>query len=411
MATPAQLQNVGPQDRDLTFQPSVSFFRRQYRRHTPYAQEPIEIPFTINPRLGKTGHVVIPRNADLLTKLYLVIDVPALKVNGEIGGAGAMYTNDVARAMIESITLEKASVVHDTLYPEFLHAWEELSVPEDRHLGPLTGKCKTDSKREKWARNSQRFYVPLEFYFQRDMAHAIPLVAMHMTDIKIKVALKSKEKLFAHEFVEGDNVKHFAESDIDMFLLGEYVYLGEDERRWFAQQDQEYLVTQNQHFATTLMKGEKSKQVDLHFNHPVKELIFMFRTETSEARNEWFNFSMIKADYQGRYQEHPFESMALTINNSDRIQKRDPLYFGVLQPYEHHTRVPHKGIYVFSFAASPESSSPSGSINLSRVENVRMNFTFDGTNGLPENTTLLVFARNKNVVTVGSGVSKLHWAS
>lgn len=410
MATPAQLQNVGPQDRDLTFQPSISFFRRQYRRHTPYAQEPIEIPFTINPRLGKTGHVVIPRNADLLTKLYLVIDVPALRgTDGEIGGAGAMYTNDVARAMIESIVLEKASVVHDTLYPEFLHAWEELSVPTDRHLGPLTGKCNTDSKREKWARNGQRFYVPLEFYFQRDMAHAIPLVAMHMTDIKIKVNLKSKEKLFSHEFASNsENLKNFADSEIDMFLLGEYVYLGEDERKWFAQQDQEYLVTQNQAFSTTLMQGEKNKQIELHFNHPVKELIFMFRTETSEARNEWFNFS---TGQKGKYHDHGFETMALTINNSDRIQKRDPLYFGVLQPYEHHTRVPSKGIYVFSFAASPESSSPSGTINLSRVENVRMNFSFDSVGGLAENTTLLVFARNKNVVTVGSGVAKLHWAS
>jgi len=395
-----QLNAIGGQDKDLTDRPTRTFFQSKYRRHTPFAQEPKEIQFQNQTDYGRTATATIPRSADLLAKLYLVIDLGNLA--GGAGGAGVNFVDDVGRAIIDSITIEAGSVQYDVLYPEFMHAWEEISVPQERHLKRLTGKSPVDATRETWARNTQRLYVPLEFWFQRDYASAIPLISLHLTDLKIKVKLKNKEDIVNPEYaVQSDDAKI-----LDMFLVGEFVFLDDAERAVFARSRHQYLINQVQRHVQTVQAGNSSATLPLYFNHPVKEFMIMNRTATNTANKDWFNFA---GQETGQYAEEAFNGLALTLNNNDRIKERDPLYFRILQNAEHHTRVPDKHIYVYSIAIAPESSSPSGSLNLSRIENTRFEINFGA--GLPDTTDFFVFVRSVNVVKVFSGVSSLKWSS
>jgi hypothetical protein len=47
-------------------------------------------------------------------------------------------------------------------------------------------------------------------------------------------------------------------------------------------------------------------------------------------------------------------------------------YFRELIPAQYHTSVPTRPIYVYSFALEPEDFRPSGSVNLSRIDNVKL---------------------------------------
>jgi len=74
-----------------------------------------------------------------------------------------------------------------------------------------------------------------------------------------------------------------------------------------------------------------------------------------------------------------------------------------------HTRIPTKYIYNYSFAVDPEAAHPTGSINFSRIENVRLPMQFSAP--LPENQEIQIYARSQNVVQVYGGVMSLRWAA
>jgi len=236
--------------------------------------------------------------------------------------------------------------------------------------------------------------------------------------MKLRVKLKNKVDIISKEFQTGTNddgaEKTLTSSDLantakikDMFLLGEFVYLDDTERGLFAKKRHKYLVNQVQRKDFNIAAATTRISVPIHFNHPTKEFILLFRTKTNSDDNKWFSFDGLET---GKYNGHAFKELSISLNNNDRVEHRDPLYFGVLQPAEHHTSIPDSNkIYVYSFAIAPESSSPSGSLNLSRIENTRIDLTFS--EPLPESMDVLVFARSVNMVRIYSGVSSLKWSS
>lgn len=396
-----QLNGMGQQDIELIIRPTRTFFSSKHKRHTPFAQEPKEIQFQNVADYSRTANATIPRSADLLAKLYLVIDLGSL--NDGTGGAGVRFVEDVGRAIIDTVVLEAGSVQYDILWPEFMHCWEELSILSERQLGRLTGKAVQASTLEAWAQFTQRLYIPLEFFFQRDYASAVPLISLHLTDLKVKVTLKAKVDIV--DPARGTILAADAKIE-NMFLLGEFIYLDDAERDLFARTQHKYLIPQHQKTTRTATAGLNSLSIPIHFNHPTKEFILINRTDANTTAKAWFNFV---GQEVGQYAGEAFASMALTLNNNDRVKARDPLYFRVIQNAEHHTRIPDKHIYVYSIAIAPESPSPSGSLNLSRIENTCIELTFGA--ALPLATEFMIFARSINVIRVYSGVSSLRWSS
>ena len=61
-------------------------------------------------------------------------------------------------------------------------------------------------------------------------------------------------------------------------LYVDYVFLDTDERRRFAQNPHEYLITQLQ-FTGDESVGSSSNKIKLNFNHPVKELIWVVQSD------------------------------------------------------------------------------------------------------------------------------------
>ena len=101
----------------------------------------------------------------------------------------------------------------------------------------------------------------------------------------------------------------------------------------------------------------------------------------------------------------------LQLNGHDRFDRREGAYFNYVQPDQHHTNTPADGINVYSFALHPEQHQPSGTANLSRIDNTQLNLWFaDPTarRGLPSlnflstDNKLFIFSMNYNVLRVMS---------
>jgi len=103
---------------------------------------------------------------------------------------------------------------------------------------------------------------------------------------------------------------------------------------------------------------------------------------------------------------NPFSKGKLILNGHDRIKEMEGAYFNYVQPYQHFSNTPSDGINVYSFAVNPEEHQPSGTCNMSRIDNAQLSLTHNG-----DSSKLRVYAVNYNVLRVMSGMGGLAYSN
>lgn len=109
----------------------------------------------------------------------------------------------------------------------------------------------------------------------------------------------------------------------------------------------------------------------------------------------------------------------ILLNGHDRFAVRPQTYFRLVQPYQHHTRIPEKHIYVYSFGLRPEEHQPSGTCNFSRIDNAQLVFDLTNTAQLPLPSSqwasatgqIQIYATNYNVLRIMSGMGGLAYSN
>ena len=109
---------------------------------------------------------------------------------------------------------------------------------------------------------------------------------------------------------------------------------------------------------------------------------------------------------------NPTQSAKLELNGHERFTQREGDYFNYVQPWQCHTNCPCDGINVYSFALNPEEHQPSGTCNMSRIDNANLTVTYPD-NYISSGVTsdLMVFAVNYNVLRVMSGMGGLAYSN
>lgn len=164
-----------------------------------------------------------------------------------------------------------------------------------------------------------------------------------------------------------------------------------------------------------IIKEMKSGILDRDISFPVDEI-----TDTRNSRTAdvcVYQFTNYGLFITGRW--NPLAYAMLEYNGQNRVEKRNGRFFGDLQPYMHHSNTPKDGINLYSFAIEPEKLQPTGTSNLSKIENIILTLWFDDTsnpNGLlpPLNlfnldNRLFVFAFSYNIARVTSGLFGLSY--
>ena len=110
--------------------------------------------------------------------------------------------------------------------------------------------------------------------------------------------------------------------------------------------------------------------------------------------------------------QNPVVTAKLQLNGQDRFSEREGTYFDLVQPYQHHTRSPDTGINLYAFALRPEEHQPSGTCNMSRIDNATLQLVLS-TNAIGGDSTakVRVYATNYNVLRVMSGMGGLAYSN
>ena len=109
---------------------------------------------------------------------------------------------------------------------------------------------------------------------------------------------------------------------------------------------------------------------------------------------------------------NPVASAKIQLNGHDRFSEREGRYFNLVQPYQHHTNCPAVGINVYSFGLKPEEHQPSGTCNMSRIDNatLQLQLTARAVVGA-RSCQVRVYATNYNVLRIMSGMGGLAYSN
>ena len=416
-----QLVAYGAQDVYLTGNPQITFFKVVYRRHTNFAIEAIEQTPTGSNSLGSRVSFQITRNGDLIHRVYFY-------------GVITAKTNHVAlvpnfgQKLLKTIELEIGGQRIDKHYSEWLYIWNELSLPVGKRDGynVMVGANKRNIATKLAGNSTYELYVPLEFWFCRNVGLALPLIALQYHEVKINIEYESEKLMkdinstnytFEEEttgsFTIANNNSTFNGTiTLDKATLWvDYIFLDTDERRRFAQLSHEYLIEQLQFTGADSItsSGDSMKSIRMNFNHPCKELVWTIRKSNDIVY--WNNYST--AGNSNTNNDHldssnPVTSAKIMLNGNDRFATRKGDYFSLVQPYQHHENTPdkfHQGINVYSFALKPEEHQPSGTLNMSRIDTAVLSLS-SSTSGI-----ISIYAVNYNVLRILSGMGGLAYSN
>jgi len=424
--------------------------------------ESIENPFNGAPNFGKKVTCTVQRNGDLIHRVYLQATLPQVTVNAATDGSNGQFRwlNWVGENLIAYVELEIGGQRIDKHYGDWLHIWNELTQEAGKQAGYammvgnvpqltnliVAGGVTCDNPCYAGAPNTSEevgsctpmytLYVPLQFWFCRNPGLSLPLIALQYHEVRFNLEFNSLNNLCWDQGTGSDphsirnRVAQTGLAAASLYI--DYIYLDTDERRKFAQVSHEYLIDVLQ-FTGGESITSSSNKLKLNFNHPCKELIWVVQRDSFVSCDDTvvgpykgqqpFNYSdfwdrsVLESGYsvtrvEGMAGNNPTIYALLQLNGHDRFSGREGAYFNLVQPYQHHTNVPAIGINVYSFALQPEQHQPSGTCNLSRIDNTTLLLTVSNNCvGLNLSSTVRVYATNYNVLRIMSGMGGLAYSN
>ena len=431
-----QLVAYGAQDVYLTGNPQITFFKVVYRRHTNFAIEAIQQTATGGSTFGSRASFQITRNGDLIHRVYFTC-----KIKNTVSGKALALVPNFGQKLLKTIELEIGGQRIDKHYSEWLYIWNELSLPVGKREGyySMIGANPYNVCTKLYVDKDYELYVPLEFWFCRNVGLALPLIALQYHEVKINIEFESSDKMVdvsSTNFTFDEDIKATSANNntsatfhntsalavaalgiSDVNLWVDYIFLDTDERRRFAQLSHEYLIEQLQFTGSDTISSSSEdtlRTVRMNFNHPCKELIWTIKS--TNASVYWNNFSTAKLNNSGADgigndhldSTNPVLNAKLMLNGNDRFTTRKGEYFSQVQPYQHHENTPdefHKGINVYSFAIKPEEHQPSGTLNMSRIDTAVLSVSSHISGNIS------VYAVNYNVLRILSGMGGLAYSN
>lgn len=288
-----QLVAYGAQDAYISGNPQITFWKGLFKRHTNFAMEPFRINFSGQIQWGSKQTALVGRHADLLYSTYIEVVLPREDADGNT----YYWNNDqglLGYNLLKYVELDIGGQIIDRMYSEFMVIWSQLTMDYAQALIKLrnlvsgaaedygatrlrygTG-CGTDGRKQK----VNVLYVPLPFFFTRNPGAALPLIALQYHEVKINVLWNDPQFIagnFTGTAVTGQPPISKLPQAIQAAIYIDYIYLDTEERRRMAQASHEYLIEQTQYNEEKGVIGANNR-IDLTFNHPVKELIWVVQS-------------------------------------------------------------------------------------------------------------------------------------
>ena len=414
---------VGSQDVYLTVEPQMSYFKQVYQRPTNFGmQSTILTPdgtTTLDQNIS-TSKWKLGRYGDLIKDIALQLTLPAIYSDDNYR---FRWTTNMQNYMLDEYSVNIDSTTIDIRYGEWLDIWNELILTQDKknsfnnlvgntqnYMNPTNLSPIVIIKNNKIAFSyypastgpnnpslpEKEIFIPLDFWFCKNPALALPLIALQYQEITVQIKFNSIEKLYqVYDNNSGlyvspityntlnntkINIGTFTQFggngltsvNINACLDVNYIFLDTPERTYLAQTSTIEILVERVKKHTNRGKITTNSTESLELQNPIKEFIWILRRQDAYNYNDWANLTASQPADSSK----PILKKAKFIwNGLDRIEFKSGDYFNLLQPHMYHTGTPRQGIYVYSSALYPEKVQPSGSFNSTMINTIQLQLT------------------------------------
>jgi hypothetical protein len=479
-----QLVSIGLEDLYLSSEPEITFFKIVYKRHTNFSQEPVKQLFSTSPDFGKRVSCTLSKTADLLSTCYLFIELPEVPKNNSNLFEKFKWTKKIGFNIINSIELEINGKIIDKLYGDWLNIWSLLTVSNDRESEDILIGNVPSLYNSSNGINSYNLYVPICFFFNRNKGLAIPVIALHLSDIKIHIDFNSLENVLIKSpthyiqieeniclFEQGEVIKQnynnneiemifeyfdyktkrlyytkydqsfsyyqsssiinksnykiyneknyyvmpsseevfysFAYPNIsinDSYLILNFIYLDNTERKKIAQTNHEYLITTLQYTGERKIYNTNAK-VKLNFINPSKEIFWVAQLNKIKNGNikEKFNYTS-NIQYSG---SNLVLNSQIHHNGQNRSAFFDKNFYNYVKTHLFHSNTIEEGINMYSFSIDPQNYEPRGSCNFTKIEDIVLDLNLSTLVSYDNPILLRVYNLSYNIFRINNGLAGL----
>lgn len=257
-------------------------------------------------------------------------------------------------------------------------------------------------------------FMPLLFWFCRDRSKALPLISLSQQEVELVFNLSKDVPGLDPTF------------DPIIGVVGEYIFLNVRERQLMETMERQVVIELLQTLTVDLVgvgDGPKTYRIDLDsLRHPCTSLIWCL---VGDAHGVFTGSGMPLEDSEAHA---PVARAHMSILGHEREMEHPGAWYRAVNNYVRSRRIPSAGVYVWDFGLWPASGTPSGSINMSKLDKVVLSLTtktgVSGTDpdvtlrpseehaleGIRDLKTLLVFAPCWNVLRFKDGMAGLRFS-
>jgi len=453
-----QLVAYGQANIYLNTNPQITMFKKVYKTHTNFSMESIQVALNRTDANVYESTIVrakIDRNADLAGQTYFVFELPDILCDNiwrfrwienlaeaiiddiyiTIGGNRIDRQNGEWIHLLNQLTygIDKRDVYNRMIgnIPEFINPEQYYFMQNFQGLVPLQYRVGNEypmsNDPSRPSIRGRTLYLPLTFWFNMDLANALPLISLQFSEVEIVMQLKPIYQLYKlsykrggilnyyapdpsntnhqlHNFVTNGNTRYMLSTnilDIKARLEVNYVYLDQKERMFFAYKPVEYLITQLTMIPKTSLTD--INVIELILSNPVKEMIWVCKRNDISIWNNWFDFT--------DRMRNILISAKILFNGMERLTEKSWEYFSFVQPFQHHKGCSKDGINLYSFSIQPEDlAQPTGSCNMSKINKIQMGLKLNIPSSAYYEYDAFFYVTNYNILRIANGLAGVVYA-
>jgi hypothetical protein len=422
------LNSIGPQDIYLTGNPQITYFKAVYRRHTRFSKEYKRIYSDggTNINYGNIITYIIPKDGDLLGELFInaKIKMSISSLDGDSYTVGC-FGNSLLKTLefrlggqrIDYQTAQWLQIYRE-LYSNFdtdyipaattAFGGEDLPRIPDKYIhNRCDGNCALylDTITNEY---TKQMYIPLRFFFNNNIGLSLPLAGLYQQEKKIIIELETKNNL-----VGDSNITLSDLNTTNFEMVGLFYYLDKSEKNRLINTTQEYLIETLQIHDKELTNTDGSiKTYSLNdLKHPCKYLIWTITNPgtagSNSGRGPNYFTSLCKSDQVN--DDGNGGTFTLYLNGEEKNSKTEMSIFTRYNLRKYCKKMPVKDrIGMYSFSINPLEYEPSGTCNLSKLNNIEVSILpANNTASTVQNKNIYIFAVCYNVLRVNSGMGGL----
>jgi hypothetical protein len=187
-----QIASYGIENLYFTNDPQITFFKIVYKRHTNFSIESIPQFFNIQPDFSNKVSCILSKNADLINKIYVVVKLP--NIYNLPSNIKIKWVEHLGYVLLKNIELEIGGHLIDKHYSDWLFIWNELNKNNNnRGNDIMIGNVKELNSFSN-TKNSYQLYIPLQFWFCKNTALSLPIIALEHSEVKINIEFNDIDK-------------------------------------------------------------------------------------------------------------------------------------------------------------------------------------------------------------------------